>query len=186
MPSLLSCSLSLNLLALWANNTTVSCCNLWTILNIKLNNTELNDTLWNFNNRPHNGVQMPCLLHPLAELPPFSLTLKVNPIDDPSTIMNLLQTSLHTTFQYTTRHSIKAKIRYQTPERPTWDEKEPDLRSWWWQGTMWEMLGGLSTRTPKTSSKAIVVHHKNYDPPPLRIPFSCCLSGTNANSHNTQ
>ena len=32
---------------------------------------EPNDTLWNFtlqtfNNRPHNGVQMPCLLHPLA------------------------------------------------------------------------------------------------------------------------
>ena len=128
MPSLLSCSLSLNLLALWANNTTVSCCNLWTILNIKLNNTELNDTLWNFasqtfNNRPHNGVQMPCLLHPLAELPPFSLTSKANPIDNPSTIMSLLRTPLHTTFQYTTRRSIKAKIGYQTPEWPTWDQE---------------------------------------------------------------
>ena len=112
-------SLSLNLLALWANNTTVSCCNLWTILNIKLNNTELNDTLWNFtlqtfNNRPHNGVQMPCLLHPLAKLPP---------LDDPLTNMNLLRAPLHTTFRYTTRHSIKAKIGYQTPERPTWDQE---------------------------------------------------------------
>ena len=104
------------------------CCNLWTILNIKLNNTKLNNTLWNFtaqtfNSRPHNGVQMTCLLHPLAKLPPFSLTSKVNPIDNPSTIMNLLQTSLHTTFQYTTCRSIKAKIGYQTPERPTWDRE---------------------------------------------------------------
>ena len=41
-------------------------------------------------------------------------------------------------------------------------------------------------RTPKISSKAVVVHHKNYDPPPLRIPFSCCLSGTNVSSPNTQ
>ena len=128
MPSLLSCSLSLNLLALWANNTTVSCHNLWTILNTKLNNTKLNDTLWNFasqtfNNRPHNGVQMPCLLHPLAELPPFSLTSKANPIDDPSTITNLLRTPLHTTFRYMTRRSIKAKTGYQTPERTTWDQE---------------------------------------------------------------
>ena len=57
-------------------------------------------TLQTFNNRPHNGVQMPCLLHPLAELPPFSLTSKANPIDNPSTIMNLLRTPLHTTFQH--------------------------------------------------------------------------------------
>ena len=128
MLSLLLCFLSLNLLALWVNNTTVSCRNLWTILNIKLNNTELNDTLWNFtlqtfNNRPHNGDQMPCLLHPLAKFPPFSLTSKVNPIDDPSTIMNLLWTPLHTTFRYMTRRLIKAKIGYQIPERPTWDRE---------------------------------------------------------------
>ena len=89
---------------------------------IEQHNTELNNILWNFtsqtfNGRPHNGVQMPCLLHPLAELPPpFSLTLKVNPIDNPSTIINLLRTPLHTSFQYTTCRSIKAKIGYQTPE----------------------------------------------------------------------
>ena len=77
----------------------------------------------NLNNRPHNGVQMPCLLHPLAELPPFSLTSKANPIDDPSTITDLLRTPLHTTFRYTTGRSIKANIRYQTPERPTWDRE---------------------------------------------------------------
>ena len=31
-----------------------------------------------------------------------------------------------------------------------------------------------------------MVHHINHDPPPLRIPFSCRLSGTNTNSPNTQ
>ena len=36
---------------------------------------------------------------------------------------NLLRTPLHTTFQYTTRRSIKAKIGYQTPERLTWDQE---------------------------------------------------------------
>ena len=41
-------------------------------------------------------------------------------------------------------------------------------------------------RTPKTSSKAVVVHCINHDPPPLQIPFSCCLSGTNTSSPNTQ
>ena len=41
-------------------------------------------------------------------------------------------------------------------------------------------------RTPKTSSKAVVVHRINHDPPPLRIPFSCCLSGTNASPPSTQ
>ena len=66
---------------------------------------------------------MPCLLHPLAKLPPFFLTSKANPIDDPSMIMSLLRTPLHTTFRYTTGHLIKAKIGYQTPERPTWDQE---------------------------------------------------------------
>ena len=34
--------------------------------------------------------------------------------------------------------------------------------------------------------KAVVVHRINHDPPPLRIPFSCRLSGTNASSPTTQ
>ena len=148
MPSLLSCSLSLNLLALWAYNTTISCCNLWTILNIKLNNTELNNTLWNFvsqtfNNRPHNGVQMPCLLHPLAELPPFSLTSKVNPIDNPS---KQSWTSFEPLFtqHFNTWLVIWSKwrlgIKAQNDQHGI--EKEPDLRSRWWRGMMWGMLGG--------------------------------------------
>ena len=37
--------------------------------------------------------------------------------------MSLLQTPLHTTFQYMTRRSIKAKTGYQTPEQPTWDQE---------------------------------------------------------------
>ena len=48
------------------------------------------------------------------------------------------------------------------------------------------MGNSSNNNTPKTSSKAVVVHHINHDPPPLRIPFSCCLSGTNASSPNTQ
>ena len=45
-----------------------------------------------------------------------SLLSDIENEDNPSTIMNLLRTPLQTTFQYTTRRSIKAKIRYQTPE----------------------------------------------------------------------
>ena len=60
---------------------------------------------------------------PTSRTPSFSLTSKANPIDDPSTITNLLRTPLHTTFRYMTRHLIKVKTRYQTPERPTWDRE---------------------------------------------------------------
>ena len=107
----------------------------------------------------------------------------------------------------TTRRSIKAKIRYRTPEWPTWDREGTqsmtryDVRDVgrkdillgivtkninmmgsntsqlsgkriWWNQHM--LLTG--TRTPKTSSKAVVVHRKNHYPPPLQIPFSCHLS----------
>ena len=68
-----------------------------------------------------------------------------------------------------------------------WGAIHPNCRGRESDGTnicCWE--GPLSTRTPKTSSKAIVVHRKNYDPPPLQIPFSCCLSGTNTSFPNTQ
>ena len=60
---------------------------------------------------------------PTSRTPSFSLTSKANPIDDPSTITNLLRTPLHTTFRYTTCHLIKAKIGYQTPERPRMGSK---------------------------------------------------------------
>ena len=56
-----------------------------------------------------------------SQTPSLLPDIETNPIDDPSTIMNLLQTPLHTTFQYTTCHSIRVKIGYQTPEWPTWD-----------------------------------------------------------------
>ena len=77
-----------------------------------------------------------------SRTPSFSLTSKVNPIDDPSTIMSLLRTPLHTTFRYTTRCSIKAKIGYQTPERPTWDQE--GTRSTFSMMTRYDvrMLGG--------------------------------------------
>ena len=48
------------------------------------------------------------------------------------------------------------------------------------------MLLTGTTRTPKTSSKTVVVHRKKLWPPPPQIPFSCHLSSTSASSSNTQ
>ena len=177
---------------------------------------------------------MPCLLYPLAKLPPpFSLTLKVNPIDDPSTIMNLLRTPLHTTWpycvnvmlQYMTCCLIKVKIGYQTPEWPTWDQEGTqsmfsmmtryDVRDVgrkgislgivteninmmgsnksqllgkriWWNRHMLLTGTTINKNTQDFKQDHSGPSQKNYDSPPLQIPFSCHLSSTNASSPITQ
>ena len=150
--------------------------------------------------------------------------IESEPIDDPSTIMSLLRTPLHTTFWYMTCHLIKGKTRYQTPERPIWDQegtqstfsmmmrynvrdvgrKDISLgivtksikmmgsntsqlsgkRIWWNQHML--LTGTTINENTQDFKQGHSGPSQNHDPPPLRIPFSCCLSGTNASSPCTQ